>query len=195
MAEPSEDDVPGLRILLVRLGATLFTLLVVFTTLAYFVRAPLEALGTWFVDSFGLVGLAVAVMIVDSLPLTHEPLLFLALSGGQGFWAVWAAGTIGSIAAGVLTWFLGRLLRRSERLQSTFHRYGVSRFLLRYGGWAVAIAAITPFPYAMTTWCAGAVGVPLHVVFLGSLMRGPKVLLYLSLMAAGWYMPDLVGQP
>ena len=194
MAEPSEDDVPGLRTLLVRLVTALFTLGLLFTALAYLVRAPLEALGSWFVDAFGVPGLILAVLIVDSLPLANEPLVFLALSGGMGFWSVCAAATLGSVGAGLLTWSLGRLLRRWAWMQRWFERYGITRFLIRYGGWAVAIAAITPFPFALTTWCAGAAGVPFQPVFLGSLMRGPKTLLYLSLMAAGWYMPDLVGR-
>lgn len=179
--------------LLVRLGSALFTLVVVFAALAWIARGPLEAFAGWFVGTFGLIGLALFVLVVDSLPLTHEPVLFLGLSGGLGFWPVWAAGTIGSIGAGVVGWLGGRFLGRHPALQRIFERYRITAFLHRYGAWAVAVAALTPFPYALTTWASGAAHVPLSQVLLGSLMRGPKVLLYLSLMAAGWYMPAMVG--
>lgn len=194
MVDPSPDDeVPSIGVLLVRLGSALFTLVVVFAALAWIARAPLEAFAAWFVGTFGLIGLGVFVLVVDSLPLTHEPVLFLGLSGGLGFWPVWAAGTLGSIGAGVSGWAMGRTLGRHPYLQHLFAKYRITSFLQRYGAWAVAVAALTPFPYALTTWASGAAGVPLFQVVLGSLMRGPKVLLYLSLMAAGWYMPAMVG--
>ena len=194
MVDPSlDDEVPSLRALLVRLGSALFTLVVGFAFLAWVARRPLEAFAGWFVDTFGLVGLGAFVLLVDTLPLTHEPVLFLGLSGGLGFWPVCAAGTLGSIGAGIVGWLGGRVLGRQPWLQSLFERYRITAFLRRYGAWAVAVAALTPFPYAVTTWASGAANVPLRLVVLGSLMRGPKVLLYLSLIAAGWYGPMVIG--
>lgn len=194
MVDPSPDDeVPSLRALLVRLGGALFTLVAGFAALAWLARRPLEAFASWFVDTFGLVGLGLFVLVVDTLPLTHEPVLFLGLSGGLGFWPVWAAGTLGSIGAGVVGWSMGRLIGRRPWLERLFERYRITAFLRRYGAWAVAVAALTPFPYALTTWASGAANVPLRMVVLGSLMRGPKVLIYLSLIAAGWYGPLVVG--
>ena len=50
----------------------------------------------------------------------------------------------------------------------------------RYGVRAVAVAALTPFPFAIATWGAGASNVGLKPVLLGSLFRFPKVFIYLS---------------
>ena len=37
--------------------------------------------------------------------------------------------------------------------------------------WAVAVAALLPFPFAVATWTAGAIGMPWRDLFLGSLVR------------------------
>ncbi len=188
-----DEEIPSLTTLVVRLGIGLSTLVAMFAGLAWALRAPLEQLAAWFVDAFGIVGVGVLVLVVDSLPLTHEPILFLGWSGGLGFWPVWAVASAASISAGGLGWAWGRLLQRSTFLARTFRRYKVTAFLERYGVWAVAIAAFTPFPFALVTWCSGACGVPLHHVLLGSLLRAPKVLLYLTIIVYGWSLPDLVG--
>lgn len=185
-----DEPSPSLTTLLVRLGFGLFTLLIAFGLLAWSLQEPLEAFSAGFVEWAGLPGVVILITIVDALPLTHEPILFLAWSGGLGFVQVWVAASTGSIAAGAVGWCGGRLLGRSVLLQRTFERYHVTRFLHDYGVWAVAIAAFTPFPFAMVTWCSGAVGLPLRQVMLGSLFRIPKVLLYLSIIAGGWNLPS-----
>ncbi|MCB9679211.1 MAG: VTT domain-containing protein [Alphaproteobacteria bacterium] len=176
-----------------RLGIGLSTLVAVFALLAYGLREPLEHVAAWFVGYAGLPGVAVLVMVVDALPLTHEPILFLAWSGGLGFWPVWAAATVGSIASGGIGWAGGRVLGRWPFLVRLFETYHVRTFLERYGVWAVAIAAFTPFPFALATWCSGACGLPLRPVLLGSLFRAPKVLLYLAIIVYGWSLPGLVA--
>ena len=67
-----------------------------------------------------------------------------------------------------------------------FERYRVGPFLRRYGIVAIAAAALLPFPYAITTWCAGTVGVRIEHLLVGALFRYPKVLFYLTIMALGW---------
>ncbi|MEZ4317322.1 MAG: VTT domain-containing protein [Myxococcota bacterium] len=194
MDERVEDvGIPSLTSLVVRLGIGLSTLVALFGLLAWGLREPLEAFAAWFVSHTGLVGVAVLVSIVDALPLTHEPILFLAWNGGLGFWPVWAAATVGSIASGALGWAGGRALGRWGFLTRTFETYRVTAFLDRYGVWAVAIAAFTPFPFALVTWASGACGLPLKPVLLGSLFRAPKVLLYLTIIVYGWHLPALVA--
>ena len=193
MDEPAEGEgIPSVMSLVVRLGIGLSTLVAVFAGLAWSLQDPLEQLAAWFVGTAGLVGVAVLVSIVDALPLTHEPILFLAWNGGLGFWPVWAAASIGSIGSGALGWAGGRLLRRWQVLTRLFERYKVTRFLEQYGVWAVAIAAFTPFPFALVTWCSGAVGLSLRPVLLGSLFRAPKVLLYLTIIVYGWNLPEML---
>jgi membrane protein YqaA with SNARE-associated domain len=194
MIAPGEDEKPpSVTTLLVRLGIGLSTLVAIFGLLAWAMREPVERFAAYFVDTMGLAGVAGLVLIVDSLPLTHEPILFLGWSGGLGFWPVWAAASAGSIGAGVLGWTGGRVLGRWAPLRAMFKRYHITAFLERYGVWAVAIAAFTPFPFALVTWASGMSGLPLRPVFLGSLVRAPKVLLYLTIIVYGWSLPGMVA--
>jgi membrane protein YqaA with SNARE-associated domain len=85
------------------------------------------------------------------------------------------------------------LLGRWAFLTNVFKTYRVTAFLERYGVWAVAIAAFTPFPFAVVTWASGACGLPVKPVLLGSLFRAPKVLLYLTIIVYGWHLPSLVA--
>jgi membrane protein YqaA with SNARE-associated domain len=183
--EPDRDPL-SLRTLLWRLVAGLLTLLVVLVVAGLLVREPVEALASWFVREGGLVGLFVAVTVIDSLPLTHEPVLLLAWSGGLGFWQVWLAASLGSVSAGIVGWTLGGLLGRFAVVKRVFVRYRIAEVFERWGGLAVAVAALTPVPYAVTTWAAGAARVPFLPLLLGCLVRFLKVLIYLSLIVAGW---------
>jgi membrane protein YqaA with SNARE-associated domain len=164
----------------------LLTLFAGVAALGVVLREPLEWLAAWFVGTLGLPGIVLAVTLVDTLPLTHEPVLLLAWSGGVPFWHIWAAASLGSVAAGGVGWGMGRLVGQRPSVQRFFVRYRLADFLERYGAWAVAVAALTPFPYAVATWSAGAARVPLALVLAGSMVRLIKVLVYLSLIVLGW---------
>lgn len=185
MTHPPNEPL-ALRTLLWRLALGLFMLLLVVGALGVLFRDPVERVAEWFVAEFGLLGIFLVVTVVDALPLTHEPILLLGYSGGLGFWQVWAAASAGSVMSGVLAWSLGGWLSRFEIVQRQLARYRIDVFLRRYGGWAVAVAAITPFPYSVATWASGAARMPFLPLFLGALARLPKVLIYLSLIALGW---------
>lgn len=174
------------RVLLWRAAVGLLTLFAAVAALGFVLRGPLEQMAAWFVHHLGLTGVVLAVTVVDTLPLTHEPVLLLALAGGIPFASIWAAASLGSVLAGMVGWGLGRLLGHRPEVQRFFARYRLADFLDRYGAWAVAVAALTPFPYAVATWSAGAAGVPWLQVFLGSLVRILKVWIYLSLIVLGW---------
>ena len=185
MTQPTPEPI-ALRPLLWRGAGGLLTLLLAVAALGVILRKPLELAAGWFVETLGLLGVFLAVVLVDSLPLTHEPVLLLGWSGGLSFGAIWAAASAGSVLAGVVGWFMGGRLGRFEVVTRFFARYRITEFLDRYGAWAVAVAALTPFPYAVATWAAGAARLPLLPVFLGSLVRILKVLIYLSLIVLGW---------
>lgn len=184
---PTESEVPSLRSLMWRLGVGLFALMVAIGLLGLFLREPLEDVSAWFIGEFGRTGLFFGVLVMDAVPLTtHEPLLFLGYAGGIAFWEVVAiAGTASFLSASV-GWSLGRVLSRWQLLPALLERYRVGPFLRRYGAAAVAVAAITPFPYAVVTWGAGACGVPLPQVMLGASLRYVKVLFYAAVIVFGW---------
>lgn len=179
--DADQDDPLALRTLLRRLAVGFAVLLVVLSVVFVLAAEPLRAISERFVDQFGLVGVFVGCMLIDATPgLTHEPVLVVARQGGIPFWAIFAAAGTGSSLSGVVGYGIGRLIGGSAFVQRLLIRYRLRHFLHRYGTRAVAIAALTPFPFAIATWGSGASQVPLRSVIIGSLFRYPKVLFYLS---------------
>ena len=178
---PPAEDALAMNVLIRRLVVG-FVLLLAGVLLVYSLASePLAVVSRAFVDRFGLLGVFVGCMLIDATPgLTHEPVLLFALEGGLGYGLVFAAAGSGSTLAGLVGYGMGRLLGRNSRVQGMLDRYRLRAFLNRYGVRAVAVAALTPFPFAIATWGAGASGVGLRTVFLGSLFRFPKVFIYLS---------------
>lgn len=156
----------------------------------WLLRAPIHAAGGWFVQELGLTGLALAVIVMDSclLPLANEPLLLLAVAGGVSPWTTFGVAASASTFAGLVGYSFGAALRRGTRLAGRFQgRFpGAARFLTRYGAWGVALAAVTPLPFSVSTWSAGMMGVPVWKVAAASTLRVPKTGFYLWLMLQGW---------
>lgn len=180
-AQVTNEDPLALPTLLRRLALGFVLLLVALAVVFKLAHEPLTAVSHSFVDNFGLAGVFVGCLLIDTTPgLTHEPILVVAKQGGLGFWPIFLAAGSGSTLSGVLGYGIGRVLGGSAFLQRVLIRYRLREFLHRYGTRAVAIAALTPFPFAIATWGAGASQIPLRMVLVGALFRFPKVLFYLS---------------
>lgn len=154
-------------------------------------RAPIEQAGQWFVGGYGLPGLFAAVWACDTSvapPLTHEPVMLLALSGGRSAFEVFWVSSAASVCAGPTGWMLGFAVDRWTPLGAWLRRRQpqVMGLIAQHGARAVAVAAILPIPYAISTWLAGMSGVSLPKVALASLLRIPKVGFYLMLLVQGW---------
>lgn len=186
---PGEDDdpeVPSLGALMRQLGVGIALLVAAVGVLGYVMRDPLTLFAQMFTERFGLAGVFVGTLLTDTMMLTHEPLMWAGYAGGLGFWPVYWTTTLASVLAGPLGWVYGRVLGRSAWVQDLFARNHLHAFLHKYGVWAVAIAALTPFPYSLATWASGAAHVPLRSVILGSFFRVPKVMFYFALIVFGW---------
>ena len=153
-----------------------------------FLQEPIRAVGEVFVGTFGLGGIFVGQVALDSLPFTvSEPLLLAGYDGGLGFWALTTVAGLGSFCAGIVGWGLGKLLGTWSITRQLFARYRVDAFMARYGAAFVAVGAITPFPYSITTYAAGATGMPLWQLCLSSLLRFPKTWGYMGLVVWSYY--------
>lgn len=187
-AEAALDAVDDQRlsVLLRQLAGGVIVMMVLIGALAVVAQEPVELASAWFVERFGLWGVFLGVLVVDTTVFTNEPLLFMAWQGGLGFWPVFVVASTASVLAGPLGWVYGRLLGRSAWIQAVIRRRRIDVFLHRYGFWAVTVAALTPIPFSLSTWASGASGVPLTPVLLGSLFRIPKTMFYFVLMVSGW---------
>lgn len=165
----------------------LAVLVLAIALLGWVAREPLQALSSGFVERAGLPGVFVSELVLDAIPgVGAQPVIFLAYAGGLGFWPILLVSGLGGVGAGAVGWGIGRLLSRSRRAMGWLFRSGFAALLLRHRARAIFLGAILPFPYALTTIAAGAVGIPLGETLLGSLGRFPKALLNLALIASGW---------
>jgi len=177
-----------------RLLAGLVILLAGSAGAGWVLRAPLTAAADWFVRELGVWGLFGGILFTDSWvapPLTHEPLLLFAHAGGISFVTIWAYASTASVLAGPIGYALGALLGRVPAVDRRLRGSGVERVMKRRGATVVAAAAITPIPFAFSTWLAGANGVPFLSFIAACLVRIIKVALYLFLITLGWGQPAL----
>jgi membrane protein YqaA with SNARE-associated domain len=193
MSSPPPSAAPprgSRRVLIRRTVLGLLVMLVIAGACATLLRGPVEALGTRFVETWGALGVAAAVFVCDwsVLPLTNEPVVLLALSGGIDAATVFAVTAAASVVAGFAGYACGALLGRTSRLRERILAGGSERaaFTRRFGAVGVAIAALTPIPYALATWSAGVLRVPLAGFALACLVRVPKTAFYVWLLATVW---------
>lgn len=139
--------------------------------------------------NLGLPGLLSLVFASDAITSPVPPdlvLLVIAHSELSERWlgVVTLAGTI-SIFAGNAGWLLGRTLGKKRSLRGWLERWqGRNRHLVeRYGSAAVALGALTPLPFSITCWSAGALGMPWRRFVWVSTLRLPRYLLFYAIIA------------
>lgn len=176
--------------LLARAGLGLLVVVAVAGLAGWLLREPIELVAEVFLGRFGWAGLFAGVLITDAspIPMTHEPVLLLAVAEEMPAWKIAAVGSAASVTAGPVGYTGGWLLRTrsSARHWLEDRAPAMVRFLRDWGATGVAIAAVLPIPFALATWTAGLLGVRLPKVLLASLLRIPKTSFYLWLILQGW---------
>ncbi len=153
-------------------------------------REPVARLGHLFVDHFGLLGMFVGALVIDTsiIPMSTDPLLLVGVSGELPFWPMLFATGIGSVFSGPAGYVCGALLDRGTRvgpfLRRRFPRF--LTFLEEHGLKAVVAAALLPIPFSASTWSAGIMRLGIWRVAAVSLLRIPKTGFYLWLIVTGW---------
>lgn len=158
--------------------------------LGYLFREPLTGWAVYFVDHFGHWGIFGGVLVCDfsPIPIAHEPFLFLGISGGLSFGEVLALACVASITGGLLAFGGGRRLGHLSWVERRLEgrRDQVEEWIEHYGVWAVVVAALSPVPYALTSWVVGALQMRALPFALATLCRIPRIAFYLWLMELGW---------
>jgi membrane protein YqaA with SNARE-associated domain len=184
-----EDDELNPRQILVGTGVAIVVVLLVSAALGRWFREPLQELSREFVERLGGPGIAIGYLIPDgfSVPFPNDTFGMFGIEGGMAFWVVVMWGTAGSIAGGCVGYLIGGKLRRIPRVDRFIARRGrkLEAMTLRYGVWVVAVAALTPVPYSLSAWAAGAVRMPFGLFLATSLLRLPRVAGGLYLIALG----------
>ena len=190
MAEEEEEaQLSGVRLALSSIAA-IIVVAGAAAAVGYWLREPLLEAGHVFVDNLGGPGVAVGYLLPDAftIPLPNDAVGMFGLAGGLSFWEVVAWGTAGSLAGGSIGWLVGRRLRRVGFVSRFLTRRGakMEALIRRHGAQGVAIAAVTPLPYSLSAWAAGAVHMPFRTFFAVSLLRVFRVAGYLYLVKLGW---------
>jgi membrane protein YqaA with SNARE-associated domain len=175
----------GKRILL-QTAVALVALVAGLAALSYFFKPEMEALSRLFIHKTGLWGVGLGFFLPDALTLPIPPDTFLVAGhlGGLGFWDMLVWASVGSILGGTSGYLMIRALSRHPSVSRWLDpkiKKG-REFMDRYGLIALALGALTPIPYSMVCWACGAAGVRLVPFVLVSLLRIPRVALYLLLI-------------
>lgn len=119
------------------------------------------------------------VSFVESsvFPIPPDVLMIpMVLAKRSRAWLIALVATVGSVLGAMLGYWIGAALMDSVG-QWVLAAYGkeaaydhlAARFA-EYGGWAVLFAALTPFPFKVITIFSGAVGLPLPLFLLTSVI-------------------------
>jgi membrane protein DedA with SNARE-associated domain len=155
-------------------------------------------------DNLGYLGVAV-LMFAENIfpPIPSEVVMpaagFAAQRGERSFWAVVAAGSVGSLA-GALPWYFIARQVGSERLRGWVAKYGawlavrpeeidrVDQWFDRWGGWAVLIGRLVPGVRTLISVPAGFAEMPFTTFLTYSAIGTAAWTLLLG--GLGWWLED-----
>jgi membrane protein YqaA with SNARE-associated domain len=156
--------------------------------LSFAAKEQLSAFGTGLYASYGLWGLALVVLLIDTYTpgFPIESILFLALAAGGNWVELALVGGSASSLAGPMGYAHGALLDRRFKVHQRFANRPWLAKLKRYGALFVGFGALTPFPYSAINWSSGALRLPFWPCFLASWVRLARTLVFVYLMHVGW---------
>lgn len=170
--------------------AGLVGLFAVLVAVARLFRAPLEALGTSFVQRFGYFGMAFGTFIADGFhfPIPPQFYMLMAVSSGASRPLAFGVITAASLLGGTAGYHVARRLahvrpiaRRLERAQGL-----AGRAFSRFGYRAALLASLLPIAYSVLCYLAGLYRLPRRVFAVLCLCRIPRLLLFFYLVELGW---------
>jgi membrane protein YqaA with SNARE-associated domain len=165
-------------------------LVAVVSLLGHHYRAELESMGRTILDRFGYVGIALGTFIADGIHFPIPPQFYMLASIAAGWSVLWTlvAVCMGSMLGGVTAYSIARKashLRVFQRLLARTQRK-VDSLFARFGYWAVALVSLTPIPFSMLCYVAGAHRMRARMFVVLSLFRIPKLVLYFYVVKLGW---------
>jgi membrane protein YqaA with SNARE-associated domain len=143
----------------------------------------------WTERTVGVAGLGAMVFLTDTFTLPFPPdlaLLVVASSARRAEW-YWIVPLLGCTSAlgGCVGWWFGTKLSRVRWVSriNAHLQQKQSALFTRYGGLTVAIGSLTPVPFSVTCWAAGALGMPFRTFLPPCLLRIPRFIAYYLILA------------
>ena len=179
-----------LRSLVVRLVVAVVAVFGVVAVLARLFRRPLQALGTAFVERFGLAGMFVGSLLSDAFTIPIPPQFYLltAVASGRPQLPAVIVCSVASMMGGALAYRLARPLSRLAPIARLLERTRpqADRLFARWGSWSVVVAGFSPLPFSGLCYTAGIYRMPLRLFALFLILRIPRLLVIYAAVRAGW---------
>jgi membrane protein YqaA with SNARE-associated domain len=172
-----------------RAAWSLAALFVVVVMLGAVFEQELMRTAEWTERTVGIPGLGAMVLATDTFTLPFPPdlaLLVIANSARRVDW-YWVVPLLGCMSAlgGCVGWWIGTKLSRLSGVRriSAQLQQKHSALFARYGSLMVAIGALTPVPFSVTCWAAGALNMPFRTFLPPCLLRIPRFVVYYLILA------------
>jgi membrane protein YqaA with SNARE-associated domain len=154
----------------------------IFLSILFF-YSEIKSVATLFVQTYGLTGLFVLVVIMDTIiqPMSPDILVFGSTFGGANL--LWASlvGGFASVLAGIIGYLIGRYIGE-EGFVKWFNKEHLDKgkeFFSKYGVWAIVFGALSPLPYSAFCWSAGVYRMRFIPFLLSSILtRLPRFFLF-----------------
>ncbi len=145
-------------------------------------HAKLKVFFLWLADRFGVVGFLTAGFLMDVIvqPIAPDTLIFAYSVLGLNYLKLALLGGVASVLAGSFDYFLGHFLSEEniEKIVGKKKYKQAHNLFLRHGFGAVAIGALTPLPFSIVCYSAGAFKMPFQKFFFSIIItRLPRFLL------------------
>lgn len=163
--------------------------------LAHLVKEPISQFSKVFVDTLGVYGVGLGILVSDALPAFMVPDAFLvfAVAGNLPDFQVILYSSTGSILGGSISYFIGTQMPKFEYTKKIIHKHEekLLPYIEKYGMWAVVIAATTPLPYSWICILVGSFKMSYSKFVVSSLARFPRFIVYYYAIKFGW-VEDIV---
>lgn len=158
--------------------------------LGSFFREQLQALGNWFVHTFGIAGMGFGTFLADSILFPIPPQFYMLvsiMSGGSQVGPMIAICT-GSLLGGTVAYLIARRFSNTQRVQRWIDRSSphLPKFVKKYGPLAVVVGAISPIPFSTLCIAAGLYNLSRKLLMLMLLLRVPRLAIFYFAIASGW---------
>jgi membrane protein YqaA with SNARE-associated domain len=154
-------------------------------------RPELEGIGKWFVERYGLWGVAAGTFIADGFhfPVPPQFYMLLATAAHSNPIATLVASSAGSVLGGGTGYLVARRLGHVQALRRWIERLSRDKRELigqRRPYRSALVASMTPIAFSVLCYVAGLLEVRRGPVLVLLLMRLPKIALYYYLVRIGW---------
>jgi membrane protein YqaA with SNARE-associated domain len=154
-------------------------------------KPELESVGKWFVERYGLFGVAAGTFIADGFhfPVPPQFYMLLATAAQTKPAAVLAATSLGSVLGGATGYAVARKLGHTRVLSRWLERVGGGlgqRLGQRYPYRSAVLASLSPIAFSVLCYLAGLFRVRSGPLLVLLALRLPKIALYYYLVRVGW---------